>query len=76
MTPSQCRAARGLLDWTQNQLAAASGVSAVTIRKFEKGKGKGPQPASLRVMIAALIEAGVIFIDDDRGEGVVKLRQL
>lgn len=33
--PEQCRAARGLLNWTQDHLAAVSGVSRSTIKDFE-----------------------------------------
>jgi len=35
LLPEQCRAARGLLNWTQDQLAAAAGVSRSTIKDFE-----------------------------------------
>jgi transcriptional regulator with XRE-family HTH domain len=33
--PEQCRAARGLLNWTQEQLALTAGVSRSTIKDFE-----------------------------------------
>jgi transcriptional regulator with XRE-family HTH domain len=35
LSPEQCRAARGLLNWTQDQLATAAGVSRSTIKDFE-----------------------------------------
>jgi DNA-binding XRE family transcriptional regulator len=35
ITPSQIRAARALLDWSQGQLAKAAGVSLTTIRDYE-----------------------------------------
>lgn len=73
MTPAQCRAARGLLDWTQGRLAERSGVTDVTIRNFEKGR-TDLQSASMQVVRTAFTSAGVEFIDDERGEGVVKLR--
>lgn len=73
MTPAQCRAARGLLDWTQGRLAERSGVTDVTIRNFEKGRTE-LQSASMQVVRTAFTSAGVQFIDDDRGWGVVKLR--
>jgi hypothetical protein len=70
MTPSQCRAARGLLDWTQGDLAKASGVSDVTIRNFERSKS-ALQPASLHVLRSALEAAGVEFIPENgNGPGV------
>ena len=58
MTPAQCRAARGLLDWTQDELAAAAAVSVVTVRNFEKGRSS-PQRATLEVVRRALEAAGV-----------------
>lgn len=56
-------------NWTQGDLAKASGVSDVTIRNFENGK-TSLQPASLQVIRAALEAAGIEFIN---GTGV-KLR--
>lgn len=38
LTPGQCRAARGFLDWTQEDLADRAAVSRGTIRDFEKGR--------------------------------------
>ena len=37
ITIGQCRAARGLLDWTQQDLAEACGLSKTAINNFEKG---------------------------------------
>lgn len=37
ITIEQCRAARGLLGWTQQDLAEASGLSKTAINNFEKG---------------------------------------
>ncbi|MCW2249302.1 transcriptional regulator with XRE-family HTH domain [Azospirillum fermentarium] len=74
LTPAQCRAARGLVNMTQQQLAEASGVSLRTITHFEKG-GRTPIPAILRALKDTLEAAGVIFIPSN-GEGVgVRLRK-
>ncbi|MFG1190772.1 helix-turn-helix domain-containing protein [Xanthobacter flavus] len=74
MNAAQCRAARGLLRWTQADLAQASNVSEVTIRNFENEKSV-PQRASLSVIRAALEAAGVIFVAEN-GEGPgVRLRK-
>lgn len=35
LSPALCRAARGLLDWTQNDLAEHAEVSRSTVRDFE-----------------------------------------
>ena len=69
-TPSQCRAARGLIDWNQQQLADAAGVGIVTVRHFEGGKAE-PRRATLDVIRRALEAAGIEFIDaNGGGEGV------
>lgn len=67
LTPSQCRAARALLDWSQQTLAEASKVGNATIRNFESGK-TSPQNATLDVLRRTLADAGVIFIAEN-GEG-------
>jgi transcriptional regulator with XRE-family HTH domain len=60
MTPAQCRAARGLLDWTQKELAAAAEVDEATVRDFENEKS-APQTAALLRMRAALAAASCEF---------------
>jgi len=74
ISPAQCRAARGLLDWTQQQLADAANVGIVTVRHFESGK-VDPRPATLVVIEQALAAAGVEFIDKDGGGPGVRLRK-
>jgi transcriptional regulator with XRE-family HTH domain len=65
MTPSQCRAARGLLNWTQDQMASAAHLSVVTVRNFENEKST-PQRATLDVMQRALEAEGVEFTNGDK----------
>jgi transcriptional regulator with XRE-family HTH domain len=67
ITPAQCRAARALLDWSQQQLADAAKIGNATIRNFESGKSS-PQSATLDVLRRALEGAGVIFVEEN-GEG-------
>jgi transcriptional regulator with XRE-family HTH domain len=74
MTPAQCRAARGLLDWNQDDLAREASVSVVTIRNFERGKSS-PQRASLEVIRRALEAAGVEFIPENGSGAGVRLRK-
>jgi DNA-binding XRE family transcriptional regulator len=62
MLPAQCRAARGLLRWNQDDLADAAAVSTVTVRNFENEKST-PQRATIEVMRRAFEAAGVEFID-------------
>jgi transcriptional regulator with XRE-family HTH domain len=69
ITPEQSRAARGLLDWPQIRLAAMSNLSESTIRDFERGR-RVPSVNNLAAIRAALVEAGIEFINDSG----VKLR--
>jgi len=74
MTPAQCRAARGLLDWSQQQLADAARVGIVTVRQFEAAAAK-PRNSTLDVLCRAFESAGVIFLAEN-GEGPgVRLRK-
>lgn len=66
MTPEQSRAARGWLDWSQDDLAKAAGVGPSTVRDFEKGR-RAPIGATLAAMRAALQREGVGFLDGGDG---------
>lgn len=74
MTPAQCRAARGLIRWTQDDLAEKAQVSVVTVRNFENEKS-APQRASLDVLRRALEAAGIVFIPENGGGAGVRLRK-
>jgi transcriptional regulator with XRE-family HTH domain len=65
MLPMQCRAARGLLQWTQDDLAGRAKVSGNTIRGFELEQ-TSPNPATLTVLQMAFEKAGVEFTDGDQ----------
>ncbi|MFD1982461.1 helix-turn-helix domain-containing protein [Mesorhizobium newzealandense] len=74
ISPSQCRAARALLDWSQAQLSAASKVATKTLADFERSK-RTPYDRTLADVRAALEAAGVIFVEEN-GEGPgVRLRK-
>ena len=72
ITADQLRAARGLLGWSQSNLAEASGVAISTIKRMEGNRGPLRSSAeNLLKVQKALEDAGVIFIDeDDEGPGV------
>ena len=74
ITSAQCRAARGLLDWSQQKLADLAGVGIVTIRQLE-GENQQPRRATLAVVRTALEAAGVEFIDENGGGAGVRLRK-
>jgi transcriptional regulator with XRE-family HTH domain len=75
MDSKQSRAARGLLKWSQRQLADASGVALSTVADFENDK-REPWLGNLAAMRLALEDAGVEFIPAKSGKGVgVRLRE-
>ncbi len=73
VTSGQCRAARGLLDWSQNELAARAGIGIVTVRQLEAGT-IAPRRSTLAVVKQAFENAGVEFIDENGGGEGVRLR--
>ena len=62
ISPAQCRAARALLQWSQQQLADRSGLGFSTIRDFEKGRHV-PYATNLATIEQTLTKAGVRFLD-------------
>jgi transcriptional regulator with XRE-family HTH domain len=72
-TPALSRAARGLLDWSQTDLATKAGVSLSTVRDFETGK-RSPIANNLTAMQRAIEEAGIQFIPENGGGPGVRLR--
>ena len=74
LTAAQCRAARGLLDWSQLELAKQASVGIVTVRQLEAGTHE-PRRATLDVVRRALEGAGVEFIDENGGGAGVRLRK-
>jgi len=74
IVPAQCRAARGLLAWSQQQLADAARVGVVTVRQFEAGAAQ-PRNATMEVIERALTGAGVIFVEENGGGPGVRLRK-
>ncbi len=75
ITVAQLRAARALLNWSQDDLAVRSGVSKPTIARLELGDGMlGGYGSTREKLIAALETAGVIFIPENGGGPGVRLR--
>jgi transcriptional regulator with XRE-family HTH domain len=77
ITRGQIRAARGLLGWTQSQLANVAGLSEVAIKNLERGR-TDPRASTLTAIQEAFDRAGVVFLDpgDTRNGGSgVRLKQ-
>lgn len=67
MSPEQSRAARGWLDWSQEDLARRSNVSLSTVKDFEKSR-RTPIVNNLLAMRRAIESAGVWFVFDGQGK--------
>lgn len=75
MLPSQCRAARGLLKWTQPRLARESGVGLSTINRYEN-ETRPPRKSAVLRLQSAFERAGVQFLFDEPAGGLgVRLRK-
>jgi transcriptional regulator with XRE-family HTH domain len=73
----QVKAARALLGWSQEELAAAAEVSLPTIKRLEAHDGAlgGRHDTGTKIR-AALERGGVEFIDENGGGPGVRLRKL
>lgn len=72
----QIKAARALLDWSQRDLAKASGVSIPTIKRLEAQTGLlgGRSKTSIRIQMA-LSDAGIEFLSENGGGFGVSLHE-
>ena len=70
ITREQIRAARGLLGWTQAELAKAAGLSEVAVKNLERGR-TDPRVSTLTAIQEAFDRAGLVFLDpgDTRNGG-------
>lgn len=70
ISPRQIRAARALLNWTQQDLADKAIVSLNAVVRLEKGTAD-TRTSTLVAIQAALTKAGIEFLpNSDKGEGV------
>jgi transcriptional regulator with XRE-family HTH domain len=74
MMPAQLRMARSALKIGVRDLAEMAGVTTATITRFENERG-GLNSVSLQKLRTALEHAGIEFINDSRGDGVIRLKQ-
>ena len=68
----QCRAARYLLNLSQQDLADAAGIARSTITEFERG-ARAPTPSTLIAMRTALEAAGVDTVKELRRRNAANL---
>ena len=67
LTPEQSRAARGWLNWSQEELAQRANVSLSTVRNFEKGRNV-PIKNNLDAIRSVLEGAGISLLFDNGGK--------
>ena len=63
ITIAQTKAARALLNWTQQDLAKVSGISLASIAQIERGAGN-PRQSTLAVLQQSFEKYGIEFSDD------------
>jgi transcriptional regulator with XRE-family HTH domain len=73
----QIRAARGLLGWSQTQLAEAAERSLPTIKRLERDDGEGPAVSDdVRLAVQKAFEqAGVEFIAENGGGAGLRMKK-
>ena len=72
----QIKAARALLDWSQEQLASAADVSIPTIKRLEASDGPlGGRGQTAEKILNSLAAAGVEFIEENGGGPGVRLKK-
>jgi transcriptional regulator with XRE-family HTH domain len=77
ISAAQCRAARALLDWSQDELAENAQVARATVADFERN-ARTPMRQNLLSIVSTFEAAGVAFIKETKGgEGVgVRFRKI
>lgn len=74
ITYRQCKAARDLLDWKQDDLSKKSKVTKSTIGDFERGV-REIRISTLEKIINTFQKAGIRFENDDEKYGVELLKE-
>jgi len=69
ITIQQLRAARGLLGWSQSELAFRAGLSVPTVRRIETASGPRVSQEAREKLRRALEAAGIEFIEQKNSEG-------
>jgi hypothetical protein len=71
----QLRAARGLLGWSQSELASRAGLSLPTVKRLEGGFGPRVSDEAHVRLTEAIEAAGIEFIEENGGGAGVRFRR-
>ncbi|MBR1251461.1 helix-turn-helix domain-containing protein [Bradyrhizobium sp. AUGA SZCCT0169] len=74
-SPSQLRAARALVGWSQSEIAKAAGLSVPTIKRAEADRGIKVSEEAAAAIASVLKKVGVEFIEENGGGAGVRLRK-
>jgi transcriptional regulator with XRE-family HTH domain len=75
ITGRQVRAARALLNWTQERLAEKALVALTALKRLESERGLGVHEGTIDQVRRALEAAGILFIESGQGRGVMLLNE-
>jgi transcriptional regulator with XRE-family HTH domain len=75
LTVEQLRAARGLLGWSQSELAERAGLSLPTVKRLEAGFGPRVSDEARKKLKRAIEAAGIEFLDENGGGLGVRFRK-
>jgi ribosome-binding protein aMBF1 (putative translation factor) len=75
ITGRQVRAARALLNWKQEMLAEKALVALTALKRLESERGLPVHESTRDQVRRALEAAGILFVESDRGRGVMLLTE-
>ncbi|MFE8874143.1 multiprotein-bridging factor 1 family protein [Acetobacter persici] len=75
ITGRQVRAARALLNWTQERLAEKALVALTALKRLESERALGVHEGTIDQVRRALEAAGILFIESGQGRGVMFLNE-
>ncbi len=75
ITGRQVRAARALLNWKQEMLAEKAVVALTALKRLESERGLPVHESTRDQVRRALEAAGILFVESDRGRGVMLLNE-
>ena len=75
ITGRQVRAARALLNWKQEMLAEKALVALTALKRLESERDLQVHDGTRDQVRRALEAAGILFVESDRGRGVMLLHE-